>query len=210
MADIVYQRPREKLRERGVAALTLVELIQVLLGSGVRGYPVGKIARQVAVVIESSGGQDVQYHLRKIKGLGEVKTAQLLAAVELSGRVSRQKIPATPVYEAWLGAAARHGTVRYCLLDGAGEVIVQGEHHYGKAQHYGYVVRSIMRHAIERRAAALACSIRMRRGATGMDIYELGVFRLLFEQADNMYIAVRSALLVYDTGVRLVKRKDVT
>jgi len=46
-----YSRPREKLREKGVSALTDEELITAILGMGTAGVDVRTIARQVAGLI---------------------------------------------------------------------------------------------------------------------------------------------------------------
>ncbi|HWQ70354.1 MAG TPA: UPF0758 domain-containing protein [Patescibacteria group bacterium] len=46
-----HSRPREKLREKGVSALTEEELVTVILGMGTAGVDVRTIARQVAGLI---------------------------------------------------------------------------------------------------------------------------------------------------------------
>lgn len=43
-----HNRPREKLREKGAAALTDEELVAAILGMGTAGVDVRTIARQVA------------------------------------------------------------------------------------------------------------------------------------------------------------------
>ena len=43
-----HSRPREKLREKGVSALTEEELVAAILGMGTAGVDVRTIARQVA------------------------------------------------------------------------------------------------------------------------------------------------------------------
>jgi len=44
-----HARPREKLRERGPAALTDEELVAAILGMGTAGIDVRTMAKQVAV-----------------------------------------------------------------------------------------------------------------------------------------------------------------
>jgi DNA repair protein RadC len=46
-----HARPREKLRERGPATLTDEELVAAILGMGIAGIDVRKMAKQVAGLI---------------------------------------------------------------------------------------------------------------------------------------------------------------
>ena len=48
-----YSRPREKLREKGAAALTDEELVAAILGMGTAGMDVRTIARAVAGLIRA-------------------------------------------------------------------------------------------------------------------------------------------------------------
>lgn len=46
-----YQRPREKLRQKGVASLSDTELLQVIISVGAPGIPVARIARKLLKVL---------------------------------------------------------------------------------------------------------------------------------------------------------------
>lgn len=85
-------RPRERLLKHGPAALTNVELIAILLGSGMKGMPILQLAQQIvsqfsdmAKLADASIAE-----LCTIKGLGPAKALQLQAAVNLGLRLSRQ------------------------------------------------------------------------------------------------------------------------
>jgi len=83
------QRPREKLLHFGAAAVSNLELIAILLGSGNKKIPVMHICDQLIAVIDDQPDKLVSMsteQLCQIKGIGEVKAIILAAAVELGKR----------------------------------------------------------------------------------------------------------------------------
>jgi DNA repair protein RadC len=81
-----HSRPREKLRERGVSALTDEELVAAILGMGTAGVDVRTIARQVAGLIREHKAGLTLDHLLAVPGVGLAKAAQILSAFELARR----------------------------------------------------------------------------------------------------------------------------
>jgi DNA repair protein RadC len=81
-----HSRPREKLRERGVSALTDEELVAAILGMGTAGIDVRTIARQVAGLIREHKAGLTLDHLLAVPGVGLAKAAQILSAFELARR----------------------------------------------------------------------------------------------------------------------------
>ena len=83
----VSERPRERLLAGGAAILSDAELLAVLLRTGVRGKSAVEFAREL---IGSFGGLTqllgAATGLTKVKGMGEAKTAQLMAVLELARR----------------------------------------------------------------------------------------------------------------------------
>lgn len=84
MEQVLYQRPREKIRESGAEQLSLAELLQVVLGSGSVRSSVARISRQVAPILQR--GSASYEKLRIIEGVGDAKACQLLAVQELMKR----------------------------------------------------------------------------------------------------------------------------
>lgn len=85
-------RPREKLLLRGVQSLSDAELIAILLRTGQKGKSVIDMAREIinkygnlASLASKTIGS-----LTEIKGIGKDKAATLLAAFEISRRISFQ------------------------------------------------------------------------------------------------------------------------
>jgi len=88
------ERPREKLLNRGVDALSDAELLAIFLRTGVRGKSAVDLARDL---LESSEGLRGLLDLSKDsfcahKGLGEAKYVQLQAVLEMSRRHLHEKL----------------------------------------------------------------------------------------------------------------------
>ncbi len=87
------ERPRERLMEKGPAALADRELIAILLGSGSRGRSALSVATDVLHSIRdlrALAARDAA-HLLCVDGVGTGKAARVLAAVELGRRVVRYR-----------------------------------------------------------------------------------------------------------------------
>ncbi len=83
-----HERPRERLLTLGAASLTDAELIAILLRVGMRGVSAIEMGR---ALLERAGGlngllQMEASALQRQPGLGQAKSAQLIAALELSRR----------------------------------------------------------------------------------------------------------------------------
>jgi DNA repair protein RadC len=81
-----HTRPREKLCEKGAAALTDEELVAAILGMGTAGIDVRTMARQVAGLIREHREALILDHLISVPGMGLAKSAQILSAFELARR----------------------------------------------------------------------------------------------------------------------------
>jgi DNA repair protein RadC len=84
-------RPRERLLTQGAAALTPVELLAILIGTGTADRDASEIA---SLVLASAGGTMRRLARRPIgalaalPGIGRVKAARILAALELARRLA--------------------------------------------------------------------------------------------------------------------------
>ena len=79
-------RPREKLVEKGVQALSSHELLMVILGKGMKGRDVAAQALDVLKVIEIEKENLSIEKLEQIPGIGIAKAGQILASFELAKR----------------------------------------------------------------------------------------------------------------------------
>lgn len=84
------ERPRERLAERGAAALSHAELIAILLRTGLKGTNVLEVARQLLakfVTLNALAGASME-DLLTIKGIGRDKAVTLMAAFALARRMA--------------------------------------------------------------------------------------------------------------------------
>ena len=102
-------RPRERIILAGAGSLTNYELLAVLLKTGTSGMGVLEFAEMILRRFGGLSGLDrVTFdQLRQVKGIGEAKAAELIAAIEFGKRIheatanreSRQIRSAEDVYE---------------------------------------------------------------------------------------------------------------
>jgi DNA repair protein RadC len=93
------ERPRERLWSLGPAALTTVELIAILLGTGSGGLSAIDVAASLLEVGDGSLrrlAQRPRAELLQAEGIGPGKAGRLLAAFELGARLAREGRPAMP------------------------------------------------------------------------------------------------------------------
>lgn len=92
------EKPYEKLENYGAEKLSDAELLAVVIKTGTKNYTAVQIAQQILKLDREQRGltflKNATFEeLRKIKGLGRVKTIQIKAVVELASRMSKpQKI----------------------------------------------------------------------------------------------------------------------
>jgi DNA repair protein RadC len=79
-------RPREKLRDKGAKALSDLELMAILLGSGTKGHDVMRLADRILKVLDKANGNPSLQELEKIEGVGPAKATLIAAALEFSRR----------------------------------------------------------------------------------------------------------------------------
>ena len=87
--------PREKLESSGASSLSNEELLALILGSGSHECSVFELSRRLSEFLSTETSVPTLERLKKIRGLGKVKAAQILACLELSGRfiLSDKAIP---------------------------------------------------------------------------------------------------------------------
>jgi DNA repair protein RadC len=159
-------RPREKLLARGPGALADAELVALLLRTGVRGQSVVQLAQRL---LGEFGGLAGLMHaqpadLKRIKGLGPAKRAELAAVVELARRTLAEPLAARPVFDTpatvkdylrlQLGAHA-HEVFAVLFLDAQHRLIALEEMFRGTLTQTSVYPREVVRRALERHAAAV-------------------------------------------------------
>lgn len=87
------ERPRERLRLKGAAALSLAEILAILLRTGSKGKDVLDLATDLVKEFGTAKGlsRATEEEMRNFPGLGGAKASVLLAAVELGKRMTAEK-----------------------------------------------------------------------------------------------------------------------
>ncbi|MEW6326492.1 MAG: DNA repair protein RadC [Thermodesulfobacteriota bacterium] len=81
-----FDRPREKLAAQGPEALSDIELLAILLGSGVKGKNVFQVAQSILRRLDKDKGKVDLKDLVTIDGVGLAKACQIVAAFEFARR----------------------------------------------------------------------------------------------------------------------------
>lgn len=86
------ERPRERLREQGPESLRDSDLLAIILKNGFRGTTAVQLGEQILMAFEGDlkrMADNSSKQFEKIKGVGEAKAAQIVAAFELGKRLAR-------------------------------------------------------------------------------------------------------------------------
>ena len=159
-------RPREKMLALGPASLVDAELLALLLRTGTRGVSVLQFAQQL---LDRFGGiapllQAGPPELRRIKGLGPAKRAELAAVLELARRSLRQEFTQGTLFDSpgkvkdylRMQLAGRgHEVFAVLFLDAQNRFIVLEEMFRGTLTQTSVYPREVVKRALELQAAAV-------------------------------------------------------
>ena len=101
-------RPRERLAERGAAALTDAELLAILLRTGLQGASAVEVGHRLLerfTNLESLARSPIE-QLMEVRGVGRDKAVTLKAAFELAVRMASEKRRESPVLDTPTAIAA--------------------------------------------------------------------------------------------------------
>lgn len=92
-------RPREKLLEKGIAALSDAELMAILIGSGTVSLSAVDVSKLILSAVENDLHKLSKLsikELQKFKGIGEAKAITIVSALELGRRRKEQDMQQRP------------------------------------------------------------------------------------------------------------------
>jgi len=161
-------RPREKLLARGPQALSDVELLAILLRTGMAGKNVFQLSEEllgpdgIAGLLQAS----VQ-SLQLVKGLGPAKQAELLAVFELARRALSQRLmertafhtpDAVKQYLQLQLAHKNHEVFAVLFLDSQNRMLAMEELFRGTLSQTSVYPREVVMRALHHQAAAVVLS----------------------------------------------------
>jgi DNA repair protein RadC len=168
-------RPREKLLKRGANALSDVELLALLLRTGIKGKGVLQLAQELLELKPNAEGRPgfdgiagllnaTADDLRGVKGLGPAKRAELVAVLELARRALAQRLQERPAFDTpdavkqylQLQLSARHHEVFAVLfLDVQNRLLALEELFRGTLTQTSVYPREVVIRALHHHAAAV-------------------------------------------------------
>ena len=171
-------RPREKMLALGPAALSDVELLALLLRTGIKGKGVLQMADEL-LKIKPQAGADGGFDgiagllaastddLKRVKGLGPAKRSELVAVLELARRAMRQRLSERAVFDTpdavkhflQLKLSTRaHEVFAVLFLDVQNRLIALDEMFQGTLTQTSVYPREVVLRALKHQASAVVLS----------------------------------------------------
>ena len=209
-------RPREKLMQRGAAALTDAELLALIFGSGTRTKAGPLSAVQLGQTLLRTYGsldalsQRALKELMRVVGVGPAKAVQLVAAFEIGRRAESQRggrvrvqVSSPEDVAAVYGPLLRdlkQEVFKVVLLNTANVII--GDQTISEGGLAASIVepRAVFRQAILENAAAVICLHNHPSGNPEPSREDVRVTRQLVEAGRLMGVPVHDHLIIAGTG----------
>ena len=158
-------RPREKLLDRGPQALSDVELLAILLRTGMAGKNVFELSQELLATDGIAGLlQATPASLKLVKGLGPAKQAELLAVFEIARRAMLQRLQereafhtpdAVKQYLQLQLAHKNHEVFAVLFLDSQNRLLAMEELFRGTLSQTSVYPREVVLRALHHQAAAV-------------------------------------------------------
>ena len=161
-------RPREKLLARGPQALSDVELLAILLRTGMAGKNVFQLSEELLGPDGIAGLLNATVpSLKMVKGLGPAKQAELLAVFEMARRALSQRLKereafhtpgAVKQYLQLQLAHKNHEVFAVLFLDNQNRMLAMEELFRGTLSQTSVYPREVVMRALHHQAAAVVLS----------------------------------------------------
>ena len=201
-----HDRPREKIAKKGVATLSDAELIEAILGRGVKDRDVRAIARDITAFLGDRSGEVRYEDILSINGIGPSKAAQIVASLELGRRRYREPAAAIvkkpedvlPLVAPYRDRQQEHFI---CIsMTGAGEVIASRVVTIGILNHSLVHPREVFAEAITDRAASVICVHNHPSGSLEPSSQDIAITTQLKEAGSILGIQLIDHIIVTRTG----------
>ncbi|WP_313891719.1 DNA repair protein RadC [Psychrobacillus sp.] len=211
-------RPRERLIRQGAPSLSNQELIAILLRTGTKQESVLHLANRVLTFFEQI--QELKNasleEIMSVKGIGEAKAVQLLAAVELGRRLSQQKTDEKFTIRSPKDAATYLMTDMTSLkqehfvtlfLNVKNQIIHKQTIFIGSLNASIVHPREIFREAVKRSAASIICAHNHPSGNPAPSPEDIEVTQRLLEAGQLMGIEMLDHVIIGDHQFISLKEK---
>ncbi len=214
------ERPRERLRLRGAGALTNAELLAILLRTGGAGENVLEMGTRVLSRFEGVGslGRASLGELCSLRGIGEAKAAQVLAAVELGRRVVSAQPEQRPiirssddVYALIRGEMAdlEQEHLKVVLLTARNQVVAVRDVYRGNAHSAVVRVAEVFRDAIRENCPAVVIAHNHPSGDPSPSADDAAMTRQIADAGRLLNIDVLDHLVVARGGYVSLRERGI-
>ena len=206
-------RPREKLAAKGAANLSDVELLQVVIGSGIKGADVTKIAKNINKLFINHGYNLTIQQLTSIKGVSSATATKLVALFELAQRHIKQESrvdgaePAVALVPELKTAAQEHLVV--LSLDGANRLIAKRLVTIGTLNASLVHPREVYSDPLKDRAASIIVIHNHPSGTLEPSDADIQVTQRLKDAGKLLGINLLDHIIIAKTGYYSLKNKDL-
>ncbi|MDD3136837.1 MAG: DNA repair protein RadC [Methanoregula sp.] len=217
MKDVLQlDRPREKIEKKGVGSCTEPELLEAILGRGVKNKDVRAIAHDISLLMKEKPGAVNYTSLMEIEGIGPGKAAQILACFELGRRYHREPNGVAKIQrpEDILPHVAEWREKRQeyfvCLtLNGAGEMLEKRVITIGLLNHSLVHPREVFADAIADRAASIICVHNHPSGSLEPSSQDIAITRQVQEAGTLLGIQLLDHIIITKTGFCSMKERGL-
>jgi DNA repair protein RadC len=209
-------RPREKIAKKGIASLSDSELVEAVVGTGVRNKDVREIARDITALVRQDPRAVTYDTLLDIEGMGPTKAAQVMACFELGRRhysgLNDKKRVARPEDVMQLVDEYRHKQQEYfiCIsLNGAGDVLAKRVVSIGLLNHSLVHPREVFADVITDRAASIICVHNHPSGSLEPSSQDIVVTRQVQEAGNLLGIQLLDHIIITRAGFSSMKERGL-
>ena len=197
--------PREKLINKGAAALEDVELLQIVIGSGIQGADYKKIARTLHSVITDKGVENISMEdIQAIRGIGDAKSTVIFAALEFWKRKFTK--PAAPIIDTPEKASLQLDSIRNkkqeyfvtLTLDGARRLINMHVVTVGTLTSSIVHPREVFALALADRAASIIIAHNHPSGSRDISEQDRKVTQIIKQAGELMGIPLDDHIIITD------------
>ena len=199
----IQDLPREKLNKKGAAALSDMELLQAVIGSGGKGNDYKEIAKNLDQKIREVGADYLTIgDVKKIKGIGDAKATVVFAALEFWRRKYTKQT--APLIDSAERAARQMEFIRnkkqeyfvMLTLDGARRLIQCRTITIGTLMSSLVHPREVFSPAIEDRAASIIIGHNHPSGALDISEQDIEVTKRIKQAGELLGIKLDDHIIV--------------
>lgn len=195
------ERPREKLAEHSVSSLSDVELLSIIIRTGIQGKNVKELSQEILNEVSLKGLADRSLEeLKEFDGVSKVKAGQLLAAGELGRRmkrVEREKIESFSDVKSQVGDMKflESEVARIFYLNSGNEIVSEKEIDGGISS-VDVEARKIFREGLQSNASALILAHNHPSGKAEATEEDIEFTKELIELGDRLGLEVLDHAIV--------------